>query len=104
MIIALPTNQEPAQSFIIRLGIIRVLIDIQWNDRTQLFSLSMSNPDTGFFYFQGAPMVLGVDFLGAFNFGIGAMILVDSSATGREAGIPDLGTRVILYWFSEDEK
>jgi hypothetical protein len=103
MIIEIPVSADPAQTFVTQLGDVKFKFDIQWNDRSQQFSLSLSNDDTEEVYFYGVPLVLGVDLLEPHNYGIGAMMVVDTGNLGQEATLADFGDRVKLYWFSEDE-
>lgn len=48
-------------------------------------------------------LVLGQDLFEPYNFGIGALVVIDTSNRGREATANDLGDRVKVYWFSTDE-
>jgi hypothetical protein len=100
----IPVSADAAQQFITQLGDAKYVFDLQWNDRSQQFSLTLSNDDTGQVYFEGHPVVLGTDILEPYNYGIGSMLAVDTSNTGREATLTDFGDRVKLYWFSEEEK
>jgi hypothetical protein len=99
----LPITADAAQSFVTQLGLAKLKFDIQWNDRSNQFSLSLSNDETLQVYVYGQPLVLGQELLEAYNYGIGALLLVDTSKQGSEATLDDFGTRTKLYWFSEDE-
>ena len=100
----IPVTADAAQSFTTQLGDAKYVFDLQWNDRTSQFSLTLSNEDTQQVYFEGIPLVLGTDHLEPYNYGIGSLLVVDTSNTGREATLSDFGDRVKIYWFSEDEK
>lgn len=103
MIVEIPVIADAAQRFTTQLGDGNFVFDIQWNDRASQFSLTLTNDDTGQTYFAGIPLVLGTDFLGPYNYDIGALVLMDMSNQGAEATIDDFGDRVKLYWFSSDE-
>lgn len=99
-----PTTRDPAQKFVTELGGNKLQFDLQWNDRSNLFTLTLTNEDTGFVYFQGSPLVLGADLLGPYNYGIGSLILAGSANDGQEANLDNIGVTVLLYWFAESEK
>lgn len=101
--IELPIIADAAQTFVTQLGLFKLKFDIQWNDRTNQFSLTLSDDESDVVYFQGQPMVLGQDYLGPYNYGLGGLVLVDGTNTGTEADVDTFGDRVKLYWFSEDE-
>lgn len=100
----IPVSADAAQVFTTQLGDFRYVFDIQWNDRSQQFSLTLSNEDTQQVYFEGLPIVLGTDLLEPYNYAIGSLLVIDTSNTGREATLDDFGDRVKIYWFTEDEK
>lgn len=103
MIVELPVTNFPAQSFVTQLGLAKLRVDLQWNDRTQQFSMTLVNDETEQIYVQGVPLVLGTEFLEPYNYDIGAMLLVDTSKQGKEATLEDFGVRTKLYWFDEEE-
>jgi len=100
----IPVGTDAAQQFTTQLGELKFVFDIQWNDRSNQFSLTLYNEDTSQIYFEGIPIVLGTDLLEPYNYGIGSLLAIDSSNTGSEAALSDFGVRVQLWWFSEEEK
>ncbi len=104
MMIEMPIEAVPAQSFTVQLTENKYKLDIQWNDRGQYFTMSISEDVTGAVVAYGLPLVLGQDVLFPYNFGIGSFIMVDTSNRGQEATVENFGTRLKLCWFSEDEK
>jgi hypothetical protein len=103
MPIEVPLSAIPAQKFVTQLGLRRLAFDVQWNDRTQLFSLTLSDDETGQVYFAGVPLVLGASLLEPYNYAMGDLMMYESAQRGAEATLDDLGDRVKLYWFSEQE-
>ena len=99
-----PVTNDAAQSFVTQLGETKLQFGVQWNDRSNQFSLTLVNDDTQQTYFQGVPLLLGTDLLEPYNYGLGALIMVDSTNQGKEATLETLGSSVLLYWFDEQEK
>lgn len=104
MMIEMPIENVPAQSFTVQLTDDKYKLDIQWNDRGQYFTMSISEDTTGVAIAHGLPLVLGQDVLSPYNFGIGSFIMVDTSNRGEDTTIDEFGARFKLCWFSEDEK
>lgn len=103
MILELPLSADPSQSFTCQLGNVKYFIQVRLNSRNGVWTLDLADDASREPMIVGVPIVLGVDLLGAYNFGIGSLIAVDLSATGKDATADDLGTRVSLYWVSPDE-
>lgn len=99
-----PVTNDVAQKFVTQLGDSKFEFDIQWNDRSGLFSLTLTNDDTKQVYFQGVPMVLGVDLLEPYNYAIGSLVLYDTTNRSIDANLDNLGDSVLLFWFTEQEK
>jgi hypothetical protein len=98
-----PVGPEAFQNLTVALGGVRVVMDIAYNERTGLYSLSMFDEVTQSALVEGAPIVLGEDMLAPYNFGLGRLIPVDQATTMIDAGFGDLGGRVVLVWASDDE-
>lgn len=103
MIVEIPVTADAAQSFVTQLGDVKFKFDLQWNDRSSQYSLTLTNDETEQVYVQGLPLVLGTDLLEPYSLGLGALLVVDMNNTHTEATLDSLGARVKLYWFSEDE-
>ena len=97
-------TNDAAQRFTTQLGEPKLIFDIQWNDRTQLFSLTLSDETTQQVYFQGVPLVLGVDLLEPYNYGLGSLFVMDTTNRSQEANLTNFGDSVKLYWASNEEK
>lgn len=99
-----PVTNDAAQSFVTQLGEFKLQFDIQWNDRSNQFSLTLINDDTQEIYFQGVPLLLGTDLLEPYNYGLGALMVVDTTNQRKEATLETFGVSSLLYWFDEQEK
>lgn len=99
-----PVTNDAAQRFTTQLGEPKLVFDIQWNDRSNLFSLTLSDETTQQVYFQGVPLVLGVDLLEPYNYRLGSLFVMDTTNRGQEANRDNFGDSVKLYWASEEEK
>ncbi len=101
--IELPLDQVASQRFTIQLGSTKFSFTINWNDRAEYFTLKMVEEGTDETILEGVPVILGCDLLEPFNYGIGSLLVVDTSGRGEEAAIVDLGVRTQIYWFSPEE-
>lgn len=99
----LPCTNDPAQVFTTQLGETKLVVDLQWNDRMELFTLSLANDDTGEIYVHGQAVVLGVDILEPYNLGLGSIVAVDLTKKHEEPNLTNLGNTCNLYWLSEEE-
>ncbi len=103
MIAELPFSSDPAQKFTSQLGDAKYTIEAKYNDRSGVWTFDLYDGTSQQLMVASVPMVLGQDLLEPYNFGIGRIICIDTSKQGVEAGPNDLGVRVKVYWFSEDE-
>ncbi len=103
MMIELPVEAVASQRFTVQLAVDKYVFYIRWNDRAECFTLDLSEEVTGTILIEGAALVLGTDILEPYNFHIGSLLMIDGNGTGKDADLTTLGTRVKLYWFSEDE-
>ena len=103
MILEIPLNSTPNRSLVTQLGDQKFLFETRYNDRSGVWTLDMSNNTTKEVLLQSVPLVLGCNLLEPYNFGIGALVVKDTSNRGREATADDLGDRVKVYWLSADE-
>jgi hypothetical protein len=101
--IELPFTTDPSQSFDIQLGDAKYTIAATFSERTQVWSMDISDFETKDVIIQGVPLVLGTFLLNPYNLGIGDFLVVDTAMTNQDAGADDLGDRVKVYWQSEDE-
>lgn len=103
MIASLPVGNEPSQKFTVQLGRVKYDFHIKYNSRSSVWTFDMTISATKVMLLQSIPIVLGSDLLAPYNFGIGRLIVVDTSNRGRDAAVDDLGARVKLVWFGVEE-
>ena len=105
MIIELPLSSDPAQIFTTQLGSVKYDFEVRYNDRSGAWTLDMADNTTKAAILSGVPLVLGQELFAPYNLNIGRIIVVDTNGTSQDATADanDLGTRVRVYWFSDDE-
>ena len=96
------TPSVPSYGFATVLGGVTVLIDVRWNGRDAAWYLDLYAEDEtpirhGIKVLLGSPM--GRRSISPL-FPRGALIVVDTSGAGRDAGFDDLGTRVVVAFFT----
>lgn len=99
----IPTSTDATQPWYkqnTKLGAREYILEFQWNQRNGRWYLSMYDQDESPI-FHGKPLALGCDLL----FGLtderlpaGQLFVRDTSGQGLEAGLTDLGDRVVLYF------
>lgn len=103
MILELPVTSDAAQTFVTQLGEVKYQFDVIYNDRSGVWTMTITEFVSQAIIISGLPIVLGQPLLEPYNFGIGELIVSDTSESSRDAGPDDLGTRVKVYWLSPDE-
>ncbi len=87
------------------IGTVQYRLVVRWNGRVECFFMDLLDVD-GNPIRMGMAMVLGT-FIGRqcahADWPGGAFFLVDSSGTGTDAGIDDLGARVLMYHVTDEE-
>ncbi|MDR0233588.1 MAG: hypothetical protein LBI31_02090 [Zoogloeaceae bacterium] len=99
----IPFSDAPAQVFQTELDGRRLEFTALWNDRSNVWTMDIADAITGEVLAKSLPIVLGQDILAAYNFGLGALVAVDTGNTGMDAGPDDLGQRVKVWWMSPEE-
>lgn len=102
-VVELPLTAAPAQAFTTQLGEKKFFVEVKLNSRNGVWTIDLLDDATREEIIIGLPILLGVDLLDAYNFPYGALIAIDKTGQGREAGEDDLGSRVGLFWVSPDE-
>jgi hypothetical protein len=74
-----------------------------FNDVAGVWHFDLTDAQANRVIGYGIPILLGVDMLSPFNLQIGAMVAGDMSGQNLDAGADDLGTRVIVGYYSEQE-
>lgn len=103
MIIELPITSDAAQTFVTQLDDVKYQFDVIYNDRSGVWTMTITEYVAQTVIVNGLPIVLGQPLLEPYNFGIGELLVVDTSGSSRDAGADDMGTRVKVYWASADE-
>ncbi len=103
MIIQLPVTSDPAQDFVIALGPATWELYVRFNERQKVWTMDITDYNTKTALVTGMPIVLGCDLLDPYNLENGAMIALDSTGSGTDAGPEALGDRVQVYWISQDQ-
>ena len=96
----LPPSTDRPQSFTTQLGSAVYQFDLRWNDRSNVWTMDISDPVSGNPIVSGLAVVLGADLLKPYALGIGTLIVVDETSTNTEAALDSLGSSVNLYWVS----
>lgn len=104
MILELPLTNVPAYKFVTQLGDRKFRFRFAWNDRNGTWNFDLYNADTDALIVGSLTVCLGADLLAPYAFGIGALYALDTLTGNKPAALDDLGTRVKMYWASEDEK
>jgi hypothetical protein len=90
-------------SFSTQLGIYRFRFQTLFNDYEGVWHFDLFDETASRVIGYGIPILLGMDLLSPFNLGIGAMFAADMSGEDRDAGPDDLGERVIVGYYTEEE-
>lgn len=99
----LPTTSQTSQQFTCQLGENKLQFDVRFNDRQGVWMMAITDAITAEKLVDGVALLLGVDLLEPFNLSIGHLIVYDEDGTNKDAGADDLGSRVNVYWLSDDE-
>lgn len=92
---------DPEQRFELTLEEIRYECRVRWNSRLELWFIDILEAASRSPVALGRALVLG-ELIAKAELG-GALMMVDWSRTGREAGLADLGTRVELWYLGPDD-
>lgn len=101
--LVIPFTSDPAQDFTVALGEAKYRLEARYNDRSESWTLDITRDADEEILVVGVPMLIGQDILKPYALGIGGIVVTDLANTGLDAGPDDLGSRVIVTWFSEDE-
>jgi hypothetical protein len=102
-----PTVRGDASSFRLgtSLGDDQVILDVRWNSRDGAWYMDLYDQDETPIV-RSVKLVLGVNLCRASTHPIftrNLLRMVDTSRSGREATLDDLGTRVVLLHYTRDE-
>lgn len=104
----LPFTADPAQTFDVQLGDTLFTFNVRYNERPNegdgVWSFDLIRTSDGVMLLSNVPILIGQDMLDPYALQIGALTASDTAGTSLDAGPDDLGDRVVVYWFGEDEK
>lgn len=107
MILKLPLTTDCPQSLIVTLTgadeTFTFQFDLRWNDRSNVWTMDISDPSTQTPIVTGIALVLGGPLIQEYALGIGDFVTWDETGTGTEASLSSLGTTTNVYWISPDE-
>lgn len=103
MIVKLPLTTDCPQSVNCQLGDMLYQFDLRWNDRSNVWTMDISDPIAQQPLATGIPLVLGGPLIRQYALGIGEFVVWDETGTGTEATLTSLGTTTNVYWISPDE-
>lgn len=96
---------EPHYRFSTELSGIPFVVEVRWNQREEAWYMTVLDANESP-VLSGVKLVLGA-LLGARSADPrkppGAFVVADLSGTGRDATLDDLGTRVVVSFFSNEE-
>lgn len=104
MIIELPVTNDPAQVFITALAGVKYRFEVKYNDRSGAWTMDIYRVSTGEPLIMGASLVLDTDILDPYYTIPGAIMALDLVTDKIEAGPDDMGSRVKVYWYSDEER
>lgn len=96
---------EPNYTFGVDLDEVTYLVEMRWNGRDNAWYMNFFEEDETPIR-TGIKMVLGT-FLGRRSvspkFPSGLLVAVDLTGEGKDATLDDLGTRVVVYYYTREE-
>lgn len=103
MILELPITNDPAQEFITQLGDRKFSFEIKYNDVSRVWTMDIADPISNLPILLGLPLILGANLLEPYNLNIGGLGAFDTTSLAADATAEDMGTRVKIYWWTDDE-
>lgn len=98
-----PFTSDPSQTFDVVLGETKFTIAARYNDEGASWTFDLALESDGLALLTNVPLLIGEDMLGAYALGYGGLVATDLDGAGVDAGADDLGSRVVVTWFSEAE-
>jgi hypothetical protein len=103
MIIEIPIISSVAQQSVVQLIDTKYRLDFKYNERSEIWTIGISNEASKDILIQGLPLVLGQELLEPYNFNIGRMFVIDNRNRGEEADFEGFEDTHSLVWISADE-
>lgn len=104
--VKIPVTSDPANTFTMPLGGVQYKFFTKFNERSQVFTMDITDVETDTLLVSGMPLILGSDILATFCPRIGKIFLIDKEAEvgyGKNPLPDDLGKRVEVIWLSNQE-
>jgi len=92
----------PSQTFKVDLEGDTYNFRVIYNTRVGVWTFDLSDED-GVELCSGVTMVLSADLIDQFNLGIGSLFMLEEGSTNIDAGVSDLGDRIILAHLTPQE-
>jgi hypothetical protein len=103
MILEIPILESVAQEMVLQFGNIKYRLGLQYNERSQVWTMNIMEDVSKLFLIYGVPLVLGQELLAPYNFNIGKMFIADKNKDGAEPNFTGFTDDAVLVWFSPDE-
>jgi hypothetical protein len=103
MILEIPILESVAQEMVVQFGNVKYRLGLQYNERSQIWTISIMEEVSKSFLIYGMPLVLGQELLAPYNFGIGRMMVFNKNKDGKDPDFTGFTENAVLVWFSEDE-
>lgn len=91
------------ETFICQCGDFQFQFDTLYNDYEGIWHFDLTDAQTGIVLCTQVSILLGLDLLRPMNLGIGSLFAADMTGADLEAGPDDLGTRVIVAYYTPAE-
>jgi len=101
--VLIPFTSEK-ETFTCQLGDFIFRFATLFNDYENVWHFDLTDAATNEVICYQIPVLLGCDLLYPLNLGIGAMFAADMSNTGVDATADDLGDRIVVAYYTEQEK
>jgi hypothetical protein len=103
MILEIPILESVAQEMVIQFGNVKYRLGLQYNERSQIWTMNIMEEVSKSFLIYGMPLVLGQELLAPYNFEIGRMVVFDKNKDGKDPTFTGFSADAVLVWFSADE-
>lgn len=103
MIAQLPFTNDAAQTVTVTLDTGVFDFYVRWNQRQQVWCMSITNNTTQVALINNIPLLLGQDLLQPYDLSIGNFMVFAEDGIQLDAAFDDLGLRINVYYISDSE-